>query len=263
MSALLLTLFLAAAPADEASLLAEAEAAFAAGLAHRDDAAQARPHFRRAADLYEQLRQQGVSHPSFYLNQGNVALLADDLPAALLAYHRGLRLRPHDRALQAQRTWAREQVAYPQPGAFARPPVEHRPPWLPRLPVLAGLALTWLLFAVGCVALTRAAMGRSGRLVSFGIAAFLLAGLIGGALVWQENDDREEERHPLVVIAQDGVLLRRGNGEVYPRRSDVPLPRGVEARWRFERGDWVQIELGSGEVGWVPREYVLVDRAGG
>jgi hypothetical protein len=260
MSALLLTLLLAATPADEAALLAEAEAAFAAGLAHRDDPTQARPHFRRAAGRHEQLRQEGVSNPVFYLNQGNAALLADDLPAALLAYHRGLRLRPHDRTLQAQRTWAREQVAYPQPGAFARPPVEYRPPWLPRLPVFAGLALTWLLVASGCVALTRAAMRRSGRLASLGVTAFVFAGLFGGALAWQEADDRAEERHPLVVIAQDGVLLRRGNGEAYPRRSDVPLPRGVEARWRFERGDWVQIELGSGEVGWVPREYVLIDR---
>jgi hypothetical protein len=36
--------------------------------------------------------------------------------------------------------------------------------------------------------------------------------------------------------------------------------RGVEARLLFEREGWAQIELAAGEVGWVPREYLLVDR---
>jgi hypothetical protein len=35
--------------------------------------------------------------------------------------------------------------------------------------------------------------------------------------------------------------------------------RGVEARLLFARGDWLQIELAGGEVGWVPRRLVLVD----
>jgi hypothetical protein len=62
-----------------------------------------------------------------------------------------------------------------------------------------------------------------------------------------------------VVIARDGVLLRRGNGVVFPPRYDTPVNRGVEGRLRFERGGWVQIELSGGEIGWVPRAAVLVD----
>jgi hypothetical protein len=55
------------------------------------------------------------------------------------------------------------------------------------------------------------------------------------------------------------VLLRRGNGVVFPPRYDTPVNRGVEGRLRFERGGWVQIELSGGEIGWVPRTAVLVD----
>jgi hypothetical protein len=56
------------------------------------------------------------------------------------------------------------------------------------------------------------------------------------------------------------VVLRRGNGRSYPPRYPTPLNRGVEARRLFERGDWLQIELSGGEVGWVERAAILEDR---
>jgi len=59
------------------------------------------------------------------------------------------------------------------------------------------------------------------------------------------------------------VMLRTGNGLRYPPRYETPLNRGVEARLLFTRGDWLQIEFAGGEVGWVPREYALVDATGG
>ncbi len=62
-----------------------------------------------------------------------------------------------------------------------------------------------------------------------------------------------------MVIAADGVLLRRGDGLAYMPRYDTPVNRGVEARLLFARGDWLQIELAAGEVGWVPRRLVLLD----
>jgi hypothetical protein len=76
--------------------------------------------------------------------------------------------------------------------------------------------------------------------------------------------DEGEAARPLVVILDDGVLLRKGDGLAYPPRYDTPLNRGAEARLLFERGGWLQVELAGGEVGWVPRrldqhEYVLVD----
>jgi hypothetical protein len=85
--------------------------------------------------------------------------------------------------------------------------------------------------------------------------AFLLA----VALLVRAGEQRELEVHPLVVIVRDGVLLRRGNGMVFPPRYETPINRGVEARLRYERGGWVQIELSGGEIGWLPREAVLME----
>jgi hypothetical protein len=74
--------------------------------------------------------------------------------------------------------------------------------------------------------------------------------------LWSE---RQQSLHPLVVIAQDRVPLRNGNGVLYPPRWETPLNSGVEARLQFERGDWLQIELAGGQTGWVPRAAVLLD----
>ncbi len=92
-----------------------------------------------------------------------------------------------------------------------------------------------------------------------GGALFLLAALLGAALALEVWDDDRDRQRPLVVIAEEGVLLRRGNGQSYPARFETPLPRGAEGRLIHERGDWLQIELSGGEIGWVPRKYAVVD----
>src|SRR5262249_34338620 len=61
------------------------------------------------------------------------------------------------------------------------------------------------------------------------------------------------------AAAGAGVRLRRGGGATSPPRYDTPLNRGVEARLLFARGDWLQVELAGGEVGWVPRRSVLIE----
>jgi len=244
----------------DAELLRQAREAFAEGVRQRDDADQARPLFRRSADLFEELRRRGAANPALFRDQGNACLLADDLAGAILAYRRGLRLAPNDRALQQLLADAREQVVYAQPGTFARAPTELRPPWLPRLPVIAGLLLAWAFYALGWLGLARWWMLRRGRFLSLGLAAPAVAALLALAVAVEEVQEYDAEARPLVVIADDGVLLRKGNGMAYPRRYEMPVNRGVEARLLFERGDWVQIELSGGETGWVPRAYVLIDR---
>lgn len=259
---LLIALLLHAEPdvaLSDRELLERAEMKFQEGARLRQDREQARPHFRNAAGYFEELRRRGVRNAVLYRNLGNAYLLAEDLPHAILSYHRGLRLSPNDRALRDSLAAARERVIYPPSGDLGRPRSDDRPPWLPYLP--SG----WLLFAaipcyvLGCVGLTRWRMVRRGGLLVGGLLALLLAGVLAGWLMIRAEEQREGEAHPLVVIARDGVLLRRGNGEVFPTRYETPINRGVEGRLRFERGGWVQIELSGGEIGWVPRAAVLVD----
>jgi tetratricopeptide (TPR) repeat protein len=244
---------------EEADLLRQAEAAFLAGTKVSDNPQKAQPLFYQAAGCYEKLRQRVAHNTELYRNLGNAYLLAGDLPRALLAYRRGLRLAPADADLRANLAHARAQVAYPGPGGFARPAEEILPPWL--LPF--SLRQHWLLFfgmySVGWLGLVRWWMIRRTLTLAVGIVAFGLATVVlcsAALALWNE---RQEAVHPVVVIAQDHVLLRKGNGVLYPPRYETPLNRGVEARLRFERADWLQIELAGGQMGWVPRAAVLLD----
>ena len=102
-------------------------------------------------------------------------------------------------------------------------------------------------------------MTRSRRLLAAGAVAALAAAGLTVLVVLAVQSERDERDRPLVVVSEDGVILRKGDGLAYPPRYDTPLNRGVEARRLFERDGWVQIELSGGEVGWAPREALLID----
>src|SRR5439155_27372853 len=98
------------------------------------------------------------------------------------------------------------------------------------------------------------------------ILALLLSGCFCLSLAVSVHAGRDASLHPVVVIAEDGVAddgvqLRKGNGFSYPPRHETRLYRGAEARLRHGRGDWLQVELASGEVGWIPRWTALIDHS--
>ena len=248
------------APSDT-QLLERAEAEFHAGCETRTDARQSRGHFAQAAEAYEALRQRGYYNADLFRNQGNAYLLAGDLPRAILAYRRGLRVAPGDRQLRANLAVARAEVAIPPPGFYGRPPRESWLSWMWQLrPALAfqGAILALSLFFV---ALTRYCMVRRSWLLGAAMVAMTVGAVLNGYWMWEPQHMVRQLQQPLVVIARDGVVLRKGNGLSYPPRNPTPLNRGIEAQELFMRGKWLQIRLASGEVGWVPLADVLTDTA--
>jgi tetratricopeptide (TPR) repeat protein len=262
-TAILSVVLSAAAPSlSDGELLDRAEAAFAEGLQLRVYPSKAKPQFRKAAELYQQLHQRGIRNPALYRNEGNAWLLAEEWPHALLAYRRGLRLDPADSGLREGLTVVREKVNHVSASGFGRPPTDNRPPWLPRLGLSGwSFALLLLWYGLGCLLLTRWLMTRRAAALLFGAVSLGLGGATALLLTVTTQHERAENQYPLAIIATDKVVLRKGNGEAYPPRHDTPLHRGVEARRLFwcQRSDWVQIQLSSGEVGWVSAKNVLVD----
>ena len=208
----------------------------------------------------EQLRQRGFNNALLHRNLGNAYLLANDLPHAILAYRQGLRLVPGDRSLLGSLSEARELVAYPEGSSLGRQGGDDRPPWLPRVQPVWCFAGAIFCYLAAWFALTRWLMARRPLLAVLALLSFLGAAVLGVVVYEEARREQVEGARPLVVIADDGVLLRKGNSLSFPPRWQTPVNKGVEARLLFERGDFVQIQLAGGEIGWVPRNLVVVDR---
>jgi tetratricopeptide (TPR) repeat protein len=231
-----------------------AEEAFQQGCRLRGSADQARPHFQKAGQCLAALRDRGVNNPLLYHNLGNAYLLAGDLPRAILAYRQGLHLHPGDQELQAALEAAREQVGYTEGSTLGRPPPRTRPPFLPDLPTAWLFWTGILLYALAWLFLASWLIRKRWPGLLIGLA--LLLGALTLAILVVLRGSPEET---LVVIAEDGVLLRRGDSLTFPPRYETPLNRGVEARLLFRHPGWLQIQLPSGEVGWIPAQYALED----
>jgi hypothetical protein len=237
----------------DVELLARAEQAFRTGVAARTDSSQARHYFGKAASDYEILRQRGYRSSALFGNQGNAYFLAGDWPGAILAFQRGLRLDGGNRQIQAHLDHARSQVVSPFP------PVRGLLPWLPRWHSNRLLVAAIGCYGVACLAWTRWWMIRQSRLWKAAVGAMLIGMVAAANWGLEAWEDQQNLKYPLVVIAEDGVKLRNGNGSSYPAYEDATLNRGVEARMVFSRGNWLQIELAGGKLGWVPRAAALVD----
>lgn len=67
-------------------------------------------HFKEAAAIYQEIEKSQGSSPELYFNLGNALYRDADLGGAVLAYSRGLRLAPSDKALQRNLNFVQGKV---------------------------------------------------------------------------------------------------------------------------------------------------------
>lgn len=231
----------------------DAESAFRAGVEARTTDTVARPHFLRAAEAYARMREAGANNISLHRNEGHARALAGDIPGAILAYHRGLRLDPDDAGLRNGLAYARSQVAYASAEEQQRltPPTEAWP--FAKLVLRRyGLFVLTLLALSGWLSLTVWLTTRRQRWLFAGIAFLVVAAVWTGARAY-ESDQRVNDA---AAVVSRPTFLRQGNGVYYPLRRESPLPAGVEVAIRTQRGDWLQVELADGALGWLPAQKV-------
>lgn len=224
--------------------LGQPDTAFARGAEAKGDAKIARPHFAEAAKGYDAEWEAGNHSPALATNRSRAHALAGDVPKAILAARAGLTHTPSDADLILQLETLRDFVPYPtgtrpeKPGGLRT----RLSPWDLFFIAAAGL----LLVVTG---LARRFTTRDGWSIPVAvIGAVLLVLMIGAA--WQLNRESAGEAKVLVLIRPTSV--RKGNGDTYPPRMDVDLPRGAEVSERLRRGGWVQVEMPGGVIGWVP-----------
>jgi hypothetical protein len=242
------------------ALASQAEIAFSEGLHAPPGSPESRAHFKGAFQALESLGHLCPGGAPYYLAKGNAALLAGNLPGAILAYWSGLRRAPEDKNLRGNLEYARSLVAYGENSFIHRPRLDGGREWLAQVGIIrifgAGLAL----YCAGLIMFLSWWHGSQAWLLVGSLATLALAFLSFITIAYGAWLDNQDSEHPRVVICTDGLKLRKGNAESYPPTFDSPLMRGVEARLLFRRGDWLQIELASGRIGWVPAGAALKEQ---
>jgi hypothetical protein len=241
----------------DAQLLADADAAFERGVQSRTLLLQARKQFSTAADRYLELHQRGVRSPALYLNLGNAATLADRWPEAIWAYHMGLSLDPNDAALREHLAAVRAKVM-DLPSGQGRREAETWPAWLHRPTLNELMLVSALSYMLMCGIGTLAYVRHSQPLLLSALALLVVTVLAatGGWYTWTRAE--YDCINPLVIVAENTPLYR-GNATSYPHHPAVAmLPRGMEVRQRHRRGQWLQVQLTTGEIGWLPIASTLI-----
>jgi hypothetical protein len=255
----LVVLFLSAAAArgnDASADSAEsARTALLMAIEDQKNGRASRTEFRRAAEKFAEIRNQGHNAPQLHQAEGNAWLLADEKALAILAYRRWQRFEPNNSLASESLNHARAQVAYAtSTERTALTPVEAWPMLRLRLRRwgLVGIALALVL---GWFALARWVISRGANWFIMAVLTLAIGTLITtGWLV--ERNVRQAQNSRMEVVVLRPELLRSGDGFSYLARRESPLPAGVEAVVRHQRGSWLQVELADGNVGWLPEASV-------
>jgi len=237
--------------------LRSAERAYEEGMSLlRQDPAEARRRFEESARLYTALRDAGADNAPLHFNLGNAQLQAGRVGEAIASYLRAQRSAPGDSHVQRNLAQARTQVTDRFESAGSTMILDDVASWWhvvalrTRLEIaLAAWALLWLLVMIR--ALRPSIVDREGPHIAWrwGVAAsVLIAVVIGGTVA---ADGLLDRLRPRGVIAEHGVVVRKGNGEGFEPQFQESLGEGVEFRVRDRRPGWVEIELPNGRGGWI------------
>lgn len=249
MKRLLAPLFLAlalplAAQSSTGSLLRQAEAAYSKG------------DHKEALALYDSVNTRMTS-ASLLFNIGNCWSKLGDVPHAILYYERALRLAPGAEDIQANLDQERSKVVdrlneLPSltlgslwdrlQGGSDVDQWARRSLWACAIMALAAVAGTWV-------------RARAAKRVLFGAAAIALLATVCSTLLAFYRVQQVEDRSSAIIMTPSVDIL--GEPRTGATRLFI-LHQGTKVGVTQRQGDWQEVRLSSGAVGWVPTGSVEV-----
>jgi len=212
-------------------------------------------NFTGSLDLFEKLIQAGYSSFNLYYNTGNAAFKTGDIPAAILNYEKALLLKPFSEDarhnLEIARTYTVDKLEDIPEIFFIR--------WF-RLFSLLMSTNSWALLSI----------------ISFGLALALATVFLFSAIYRMKKYTFTVSVVLMVVSILTFVLsltnrsLTRNNDEAIvfePQVTGTSSPgtggrelfvihEGTKVEIGEKLGDWYEIKLSDGTVGWIPTDFV-------
>ena len=210
--------------------------------------------FPGAIEAYEAVRSAGYEGAALHYNLGNAHFKAGDLGRAILEWERALVLAPGDEDALANLELARSITAdaiEPLPTFWLLSAVSWWVHWLPRGVLILFVGGAWLAAGAGVIARVwskRPDVRWAASWVAVTAAAIFV--LFGANLFVRELGVGRAER---AVILVDAVQVRSA-----PAEDDdltvFEIHEGTRVRIEQRTGEWTEVVLDDGKVGWVPNQ---------
>ncbi len=213
-------------------------------------------NYQQAAQIYQQLLDQGVKDGDLYYNLGSAYYMQGELGHAIVNYQRAAELSPRDEDIRSNLALAQSQVGSPFPDE-APTPVES----------LADLTGRWLsLNEIAIIALglwfLLGLLLFAGRLFDPGslrsgiqyvallvLILVLMAGISLGSRLYTDRSAPEG------VVVAPIVAVSSEPGEQYV--TELNLISGTSVGIAETSGDWIRLSVpGNAVQGWVPAEAI-------
>lgn len=244
----------------------------------KDDRPAAEAKFREAAGAWrEAARVGGIHNGKLECNIANASLLAGDVPGAILAYRRALKIDPSDRQARsglaaARRSAGTEALALGESlvkkdqnsaagglrgtiaaiGALVGRSIEWTSNAVPLRLLLLTAAISYIgLFLAGALRVLGAWRVPNAAL------AFLFAVLLAVSVPLIASEVRGLQRDEAIVITP-GVIARNGPAELYAPAFQEPLRAGLEVTKVESRGAWTKVRLRDGREAWVRGDALAI-----
>lgn len=214
--------------------------------------------YATAIEAYESVLEAGFVSAGLEYNLGNAYFKSGELGPAILHWERALVLSPGDADVRANLELARSitvDAVEPLPNFWLFSALRWWVDLLPRRTLMAVVATSWLMLTGGAIVriTTRSVTPRR-------VGSWLMAGggvalvLFGANLFVRELGIARPER---AIILDAAVAVRSAPAE----DDDLTLfevHEGTRVRIDERTGDWAEVVLDDGKVGWVPVEVMEV-----
>ena len=214
--------------------------------------------FAGAADSYNAVLEGGFESAAVYYNLANAHVRLGGLGEAVLNYERAARLDPGNDDIRANLALVNQRLLdriEPMPRFWLLSVFDW---WMGLIPrgVLTGLAVACYLLlgaALVMIVLRRPGGWRRG-LKRTAYAAGVVTAVLGATLMVRETGLAEPEE--AVVMAAEARVLSAPSEE--GGLTVFTLHEGTKVRIDRRAGEWVEIVLADGKVGWLPAQVLEV-----
>jgi hypothetical protein len=239
----------------QVAVLQEAQHAYDTGVSLQTaDPVAAKESFRRSAERFQVLVDDGIENGRLLYDLGNANVQAGQIGEAIAAYRSASRYIPSDGRLHANLVHARSLVNNPIENKKTKSVLKRLAFWHDALPTSVRLGLgTMCWFAFWGLVSVRIFKGIPGfKTASCFLGFFSIVLSVSVAL------DIADQHSQYGVIVRDEVIVRKGNGANYSPLFKEPLQGGIEFEIIEQRPDWLHILLPNGSKGWVEENSTLL-----